>query len=134
MAATGSMRDVARARSPRKNEGKMTTREAVADVARHIMAYRNMRNKDVIENGPALRSTQFYEIMKGNEVSDTKLSVLAGILSTPDSPLPVNTFRLMVAGDIKAIERLEMADHLKQYILDVLAGAELPKGRRATDS
>lgn len=135
MAAHGSMPTVANRKRPRQHEGKMTTREAVAEVARYLIAYRGLQNKEVWGATNMLGQTVFYAIMRGDVVSDVKLSVLAGILSAPPAtdPIPINTFRLMVDGDMKGIERLEMAAHIKQYILDVLSNSELPLKRRVND-
>lgn len=132
MTSPDRLRRVPARRKPRP-PGEYTPRQAVADVVRDLLHYHGLTQEAAGRLVSNLSTPTIRRVLRAEPVGDGPLNSLAGILR-----LPINTFKLMINSDIKALKNLVMLnpdedEAIKQMILELMGQTQTAPRRRASD-
>lgn len=105
-----------------------TPRGAIAAIVWYLIPARGMTYAEVGRIKGFSPATVSRITSAKDSVGIAKLCRMAEILG-----LPIETFPLILNGDLEAVKKLPMDDRTKDYILGVLEHTDLPRDRRASD-
>lgn len=102
-----------------------SSRTVAGKAVKDLIAYAGLTVSQAGLRADNLSTPTVKRIIRGEEnVGDAPLQAMAGVLN-----LPINLFLLIIAEDWKAIEKLSMNDHVKDYVMS-LRGPSRPPVKR----